>query len=101
VRHSDSNNHGGYYTPSVLVTVGRLVFESFGEDMLEDGDEVRAVWVAAAILWRGDVGVVSWAIACGTGACPLFARSLTPTRFDLSRRSRGAHWRLEQKNHLC
>jgi hypothetical protein len=34
---------------------------SLGEDMLEDGEEVRAVWVAAAILWRGDVGA-SWAM---------------------------------------
>jgi hypothetical protein len=41
---------------------------SLGEDMLEDGGEVRAVWVAAAILWGGDVGVVTWSIACGTRA---------------------------------
>jgi len=52
---------------SVLVTVGRDVLLSLGEDILEDGEEVRAVWVAAAILWGGDVGVVSWSIACGTG----------------------------------
>ena len=31
--------------------------------MLEDGEEVRAAWVAAAILWGGDVGGLrTWAM---------------------------------------
>jgi hypothetical protein len=44
----------GIYAPSVLVTAGRLVLVSFGEDILEFWGEVRAVWVAAAM-----VGVVT------------------------------------------
>jgi hypothetical protein len=47
----------GAYTPSVLVTIGILFLLSLGEDILEVWGEVRAVWVAAAILWGGDVGV--------------------------------------------
>lgn len=31
------------YAPSVLVTTGRLLFESLGEDILEFWGEVRAV----------------------------------------------------------
>lgn len=44
------------YIPSVLVTTGRLLLESLGEDILELWGDVRAVVVAAAILWGGDVG---------------------------------------------
>jgi hypothetical protein len=54
------------YTPSVLVTMGMLILLSLGEDIFEIWGEVRADWVAAAILWGGDVGVVSWRSLCRT-----------------------------------
>ena len=44
------------YTPSVLVTTGRLALRSLGEDMLEVWGEVRDACVAAAM--GGDVAVV-------------------------------------------
>jgi len=40
-----------FNAPSVLVTAGRLVLlVSFGEDILEFWGEVRAIWVAAAMV---------------------------------------------------
>jgi len=76
----NGNGKGGQYTPSGLVVGGRLFLLSFGEDMLGDGEEVWAVWVAAAILWGGDVAVVSWRIACGTRALTSSLLSTTTRR---------------------
>jgi hypothetical protein len=54
---SDATGSSGF------VTTGRLFLLSLGEDILEDGEEVRAVWDAAAILWGGDVAGITLAIA--------------------------------------
>jgi len=89
---------------SVLVTVGRLLLLSLGEDILEVGGEVWAVWVAAAILWGGDVGVVSWSIACGTRALSSlrsFAHTHAIWLVSMSRRSGTETLATRTAIHLC
>jgi hypothetical protein len=50
--------------------MGILFLLSLGGDILEVWGEVRAVWVAAAILWGGDVGV------CPGDPCVVLGRGL-------------------------